>query len=68
MTKHREKFIISLLAMMMIFFCTFTVSFIALKNQYSLFNIGLPYVVENWLIITLSLIFIVKIIHEILIN
>jgi len=68
MTKHREKFIIALLGMMMIFFCTFTISLIALKNHYSLFAIGIPYSVENWLIITLSLIFIVKIIHEMVIN
>jgi uncharacterized membrane protein len=61
---HKEKFIITLMIIKIIFFCTFTVAFIALKNNYSLFNIGLPSLVENWIIIILSTVFIIKSIHE----
>ena len=64
---NKEKLVISLLSLLILFFCTFVVAFIALKGEYALFNIGIPYLVENCFIIILSIIFIIKILYELVI-
>ena len=61
---YKEKFVITLLSLLIMFFCCFTVALIALKNGHALFNLGIPFVVENWLIVLLSIVFIVKILYE----
>jgi len=64
---NKEKLVISLLSLLILFFCTFVVAFIALKTGYALFNIGVPYIIENWFIIILSIFFIIKILYELVI-
>ena len=64
--KHREKLVISLLAMLILFFCSFTIAIIGLKNGYAIFNLGIGYAVENWMIIILSIIFNIRIIYELI--
>lgn len=61
---YKEKFIITLLSLLILFFCSFTVALIALKGGYALFNLGIPHIVENWILILLSIIFIAKILYE----
>lgn len=65
--KHKEKLIISLLAMLILFFCSFTIAMIGLKNGYAVFNLGIGYSVENWVIIILSLVFSIRILYELVI-
>jgi hypothetical protein len=67
LNKNKEKLIISLLSLLILFFCTFVVALIALRNGHALFNIGIPFMVENWFIILLSVIFIVKILYELVV-
>jgi hypothetical protein len=61
---YKEKFIITLLSLLVLFFCSFTVALIALKGGYALFNLGIPSIVENWILVLLSVIFITKILYE----
>jgi|GEM_PF-5530854 len=67
LNKSREKLVVSLLSLLILFFCTFVVALIALRSGHALFNIGIPYLVENWFIVILSIIFIVKILYELVI-
>ncbi len=64
---NREKLIISLLSLLILFFCTFVVALIALRSGNALFNIGIPYLVENWFIILLSVVFIIKVLYELVV-
>jgi hypothetical protein len=64
---HKEKLIVVLLFLLILFFCVFAVSLIALKTGNALFNIGIPYTIESWLIIILSIIFILRILYELVI-
>ncbi len=61
---YKEKLVITFLSLLVMFFCCFTVALIALKNGYALFNLGIPFVIENWLIVLLSIVFIVRILYE----
>ena len=61
---HREKFIITLLSLLILFFCTFTFALIAVKGGHALFNIGIGYLAEGWLIVLLSFVFIIKVLYE----
>jgi len=63
---HREKLIITLLFLLILFFCSFTIAIIGLKNGYAIFNLGIGYAVENWMIIILSIIFNIRIIYELI--
>jgi len=60
----REKLIISFLVILILFFSLFTIAFIGIKSGTPVFNLGIGVYFENWMIIVLSMFFIVKMIYE----
>lgn len=63
---HKEKLIIALMSLMILFFCVFTFAYISLKSGHSLFNIGFNYIWENWVVMVLSSLSVIKLIVELL--
>jgi hypothetical protein len=54
-----------LIILLIVFAAIFFISFLGLKTDEALFNIGIPVMFENWLIMILSLGSMIKIVFEI---
>ena len=63
---REKKYILIMMLLMILFSITFFIAIGDLNKDESLFNIGIPALFENWMIIILSIGSIIKIIVEFL--
>jgi hypothetical protein len=59
-----KRNIVILIVMLIVFALIFFISFVGLQREETLFNIGIPAMFENWLIMLLSLGSISRIVFE----
>lgn len=64
MKKIIRRLVVTLLFLLITFALLFGLGIWALQNGYSIFNLGMPVSLENWLIIGLSFIGILMVIFE----
>jgi len=63
---YRKKLLITLMVLLAIFLLVFIAAILAINRGVALFSIGIPFAVENWLVIILSIIAMVRIVWEII--
>lgn len=59
-----RRLVVTLLFLLMTFALLFGLGIWALQNGYSIFNLGMPVSLENWLVIGLSFIGIIMVLFE----
>ena len=65
MHTYRRKAVIILFSLLLVFFLIAVFSYVQLKREISILSIGLPYDVEDTIILVLSALSMLKVIHEI---
>lgn len=65
MHTYRKKAVIILFSLLLVFFLIAVFSYVQLKREISILSIGLPYDVEDTIILVLSALSMLKVIHEI---
>jgi hypothetical protein len=63
---YRKRVIYALFALLTLFFIIFSLALFNLNRGNSVLNIGLDYALENWIVITLSVIAIFKVVIAII--
>ena len=62
---YKKKLLATLIVLLILFAAVFIAALIGLNKNYSLFSTGLPVGVENILVMILSVLSMIKVIHEI---
>ena len=65
MHTYRKKTIKALIVFLILFFAAFLLGFYYLKTNEPIFNIGLPAQAINWIVVILSILFILRVLIEI---
>jgi hypothetical protein len=65
MHTYRKRTIVILSSFLLTFFLIFIFAYVQLRREIAIFNIGLPYYIEDMMVIILSFFSMMKIVYEI---